>query len=40
MGGKAKSCRGRECLGEKGKAKMEADVNQCGFNQHQVVVIS
>ena len=30
----------RASQGEKGKAKMEADMNQHGFNQPQVVMIS
>ena len=40
-GGEAKSCRYREHVsGEKGERKMEADVNQHGSNQPQVVMIS
>jgi hypothetical protein len=40
-GGRAKSCRDREHLkGERRKAKMAADMNQRGFNQPQVVMIS
>lgn len=38
-GGGAKSCGDKEGPRRKGKAKM-ADLNQRGFNQPQVVVIS
>ena len=42
-GGGAKSCRD-SCLGEREterkEGKMEADVNQHGFNQSQVAMIS
>jgi hypothetical protein len=31
-GGGAKSCRDRECLGKRKKAKIEVDVNQRSFN--------
>ena len=40
-GGGAKSCgRQRMAQGRQRKANIEADVNQYGFNQSQVVMIS
>jgi hypothetical protein len=39
-GGRAKSCRDRECREWEGERKMEADMNQCTFNQPQIVMIS
>ena len=37
---RAETCRDREHLRREEKVKMEADMNQHGFNQPQVVVIS
>jgi hypothetical protein len=39
-GGGAKTCRDWECFRRGKEREMEADVNQPGFNQPQVVMVS